>query len=134
LLAIEAGIFAALEGNTRFANDFAAKLKHFRAQAAIEAQSPIALSQGLVMGGQQSMSSMADVADISVGMTLTRTPAAAGSIATDRAIRSAKMVRPMLMDQDSGLRIAGSVVSRSNDDYAINPRSRSSVWLILIPG
>jgi hypothetical protein len=77
-----------------FENDVPAKLKHFSAQAAIEAQSSMALSQGLALWGQQSMSAMAD---ISTGLTLMRAPATAGSIATDRAIKSAKMVRPMLM-------------------------------------
>jgi hypothetical protein len=122
LLAIGAGILAALEGNTMLEHDVSAKLKHFRAQAAIEAQSPMALSQGLVMGGQQS--DMSSIADISVDWTATRAPAPAGSIATDRAIRSARMVRPMLMDQGSRMRIAGSVASWSNDDFAINSRSR----------
>jgi hypothetical protein len=84
-----------------FENDVAAKLKHFRTQAAIEAQSPLALSQGLAAGGQQSMSSMADMSVISADLTLTRAPAATGSIATDRAIRSAKMVRPRVIDQPS---------------------------------
>ena len=79
-----------------FENDVVAVLKHFKAQVAIEAQPSMALSQGLVMGGQQSMSSMAD---ISVGLTLMRAPAAAGSIAIDRAIRSARMVRPVLINQ-----------------------------------
>ena len=112
-MAIEAGIFAELEGNTMLKNDVGAKLKHFSAQVAIEPQSPmtlsqvLAVSQGLAVWGQQSdMSSMADVSaedavDMSAGLTPRRAPAAAGSIATDRAIRSARMVRPMLMDQDS---------------------------------
>jgi hypothetical protein len=82
-----------------FENDVVAVLKHFKAQVAIEAQPSMALSQGLVMGGQQSMSSMVDVADMSVGLTLARAPAAAGNIATDRAIRSARMVRPVLINQ-----------------------------------
>jgi hypothetical protein len=38
-------------------------------------------------------------------------PAAAGSITTDSAIRSARMVRPMRMDQ-SDARIAGSATAR----------------------
>jgi len=98
-MAIEAGILAELEGNTMLKNDVGAKLKHFSAQVAIDAQSPMALSQGLVIGGQQSgMSSIADISVVSADMTLTRAPAAAGSIATDMAIRSARMVRPMLMD------------------------------------
>jgi hypothetical protein len=103
-MAIEAGIPAELEGNTMLKNDVGAKLKHFSAQVAIEPQSPVVLSQGLAAWGQQSdMSSMADVsaADMSADLTPRRAPAAAGSIATDRAIRSARMVRPMLMDQDS---------------------------------
>jgi hypothetical protein len=77
-----------------FENEVPAKLKHFSAQVAIEAQSSMALSQGLTLCGQQSMSAMAD---ISVGLTLMRAPATAGSIATDRTIKSARMVRPMLM-------------------------------------
>jgi len=121
-MASEAGILAKLEGNTMVENDVVAKLKHFSAQAAIEPQSPIALSQGLVMGGQQSMSSIADmsvdVADMSVDLMLMRAPAAAGSIATDRAIRSAGMVRPRLMDQDPQMRITGSLVLGSSDDFA----------------
>ena len=101
-MASEAGILAKLEGNTMVENDVVAKLKHFSAQAAIEAQSSMPLSQGLALWGQQSgMSSIADMAVISADLTLWRAPAAAGSIATDRAIRSARMVRPMLMDQDS---------------------------------
>src|SRR5881392_2413338 len=91
-VAIGAGIFAATEGNTMLENDVAAKLKPVRAQAAMEAQSPMALSQGLAAGGQQSgMSCTADMSVISAGLTLTRAPAPAGSIATDRAIRSARM-------------------------------------------
>jgi hypothetical protein len=93
-MAIEAGIFAELEGNTMFEKDVPAKLKHFRAQVAIEAQSSMALSQGLALCGQQSMSAMADT---SADFTMMRAPATAGSIATDRAIKSARMVRPMLM-------------------------------------
>jgi hypothetical protein len=77
-----------------FENDVPAKLKHFSAQVAIEAQSSMALSQGLALWGQQSMSAMAD---ISADFTMMRAPTAAGSIATDRTIRSAKMVRPMLI-------------------------------------
>jgi len=104
LTAIEASILAELEGNTMVENDVVAKLKHVREQVAIEAQSPMALSQGLAlsqrsaMWGQQSgMSAMADISVISPDATVMRAPAAAGSIATDRAIKSAKRVRPVLM-------------------------------------
>jgi hypothetical protein len=122
-MAVGAAIFAGVEGNsTMLESDVPAKLKQFNAQVAIEAQSPMALSQGLVLGGQQSMSSMADVEAISVGLTLRRALAAAGSIATDRAIRPARMVRPMLMVQDSRTRIAGSLVLGSSDDFAMSHR------------
>jgi hypothetical protein len=101
-MAIEAGIFAELDGNTMFENDAPAKPKHFSAQVAIDAQSPMTLSQVLALSqvsaiwGQQSGMSMADISVESADLTLMRAPA--GSIATDRAIRSARMVRPMLMD------------------------------------
>jgi hypothetical protein len=121
-MAVGAAIFAEVDGNTMLENDVAVKLKHFNAQVAIEAQSPMALSQGLVTGGQQSMSSMADVGAISVGLTLRRALAAAGSIATDKAIRTARMVRPMRMIQDSRTKIAGSLVLRSSDDFAMSHR------------
>ena len=115
-------------------NDVPAKLKHVSAQVAMDPQSAIALSHALAlsqvsaMWGQQSgMSVMADISVASAEVTLTRAPAAAGSIATDRAIRSARMVRPMLMwlrnlDHDSQMRIAGSLVPGSSDDFAMGRR------------
>ena len=99
---MEAGIFAALDGNTMLENAVAAKLKHLSAQAAIELQSPIALSQGSALGGQQSCP-IADMsvisADLSADLRSTPAPAAAGSRATDRAIISAIMVRARFMDR-----------------------------------
>jgi hypothetical protein len=90
--------------------DVAAKLKHFKAQVAMVPQwSPqwsMAGPHGFASGGQQScMSSLIDTSSVmdmsarSGVFELTPAPAAAGSIATDRLTRSARMVRPMLMDQ-----------------------------------
>jgi hypothetical protein len=93
----ESVILAEVEGNTMI-EDVPAKLKHFSAQVAMVPQPSI--SHGLALWGQQS--DMSSVIDMSVGssdLELTPTPPAAGSIATDRAIRSARMVRPMRMDQ-----------------------------------
>jgi hypothetical protein len=62
-------------------------------ETAIEPQSPIALSQGSALGGQQS-SPIADMSAKSADLKPTPVLAATGSFATDRAIRSARMVRP----------------------------------------
>jgi hypothetical protein len=81
--------------------DEPAKLKHFSAQAAMVPQPSMALSQGFAGGGQQScMSSIADMSADADDLALRPTPPAAGRNATDRAIRSAKMVRPMLMGRN----------------------------------
>ena len=63
-------------------------------QAAIEAQSPIDLSQGLAAGGQQSsIGSEADISVISWDLDLKAVALAVGSEATEKAIRRANMVR-----------------------------------------
>ena len=64
---------------------------------AIEEQPSTALSQGFAVCGQQSMSSMADISAVSVDFTAALTLPAAGSMATDKAIRSANIVRPTFM-------------------------------------
>ena len=104
--------------------DVPAKLKHFSTQVAMLPQLSMAWSQGFAMGGQQScMSSVMDTSSVmdmsaqSGDFELTPAPAAVGSIATDRATRSARMVRPMLMDQASG-KIAAFLVPWSSDDFA----------------
>jgi hypothetical protein len=85
------------------AEDVLAKLKHFNAQVAMVPQLPMAWSHGFAMGGQQScissacMSSVIDMSARSGDFEVT--PTAAGSIASDTATRSARMVRPMFMDQ-----------------------------------
>ena len=73
------------------------KVKHLSAQVAMDEQPSIVLSQGFALCGQQSMSSMADISAISVDFTAAPTPPAAGSTATDKAIRSANIVRPTFM-------------------------------------
>ena len=78
--------------------DVPRKLKHLSAQAAMAPQSSMVLSHGLALWGQQSdMSSVRYMPAASGDLTVMPALAAAGRIATDRAIRSAKMVRPMLM-------------------------------------
>ena len=69
-------------------------------QAAIEAQPPIDLSQGLAAGGQQSsIGSEADISVISWDVNLNVAAPAAGSEATDNAIRRANMVRANIMTE-----------------------------------
>jgi hypothetical protein len=79
-------------------DDAPEKLKHFSAHVAMLPQSSIC-AHGFALCGQQSC--ISSIIDTSVGSADFDTPAlpAAGSIATDRAIRSARMVRPMRMDQ-----------------------------------
>jgi len=85
-------------------------------QAAIEAQSPIDLSQGLAAGGQQSsIGSEADISVISWDFNLKAAAPAAGNEATDKAIRSANMVRANTMTY------SGNILWRhmgSNDVFA----------------
>ncbi|PWB58213.1 MAG: hypothetical protein C3F17_19190 [Bradyrhizobiaceae bacterium] len=66
----------------------AVRLKHLRAQGAMEAQPSMALSQGVSAEGQQSLCSMA------TGLLAATAPPAAGSSATDRAISRARTMRP----------------------------------------
>ena len=77
-------------------------------QAAIEAQSPIDLSQGLAAGGQQSsIGSEADMSMAPCDVDLSATLPAAGNIVTDREMSAAKMVRPIPMDQPCCAGITG---------------------------
>jgi hypothetical protein len=73
------------------------KVKHLSAQVAMDEQPSGILSQGFALCGQQSISSMADISAISVDFIAAPTPPAAGSMATDKAIRSANTVRPTFM-------------------------------------
>jgi len=57
----------------------------------------VAWSQGLALFGQQSMSSIEDISVISADLTPSPATPAAGSIATETAINSAKIDRQMLM-------------------------------------
>jgi hypothetical protein len=99
LLAKNAAIFAQAEGKMMIEDNVPTKLKHFSTQVAMAAQSSMA-SHGFALCGQQSViSSIMDMSAGSGDLTLTPTPPAAGSIATDKAIRTARIVRPMPMDQ-----------------------------------
>jgi hypothetical protein len=117
LLANGVAIFAKVEGNTMIEDDAPAKLKHFSAQVAMVPQSSMALSHGFAFGQQSSMSSIADMSAFAGDLTLTPAPAAAGSIATDRATRSAKTVRPMLIYL-AWRKIVGPLVLRSSGEIA----------------
>jgi hypothetical protein len=100
LAANKAVIFAKVEGNTIFDDDVPVKLKHLSTQVAMAAQSSMAFSHGFPLCGQHSViSSIMDMSAGSGDLTLTPAASAVGSIATDKAIRNARMVRPMLMDQ-----------------------------------
>jgi len=91
-------MLAKVEGNTMIDDDVSAKLKHFSAQVAMAAQSSMTFAHGSAFWGQQSgMSSIADMPAADAG-DLTPAPPAAGSVATARAMRSARMVRPTLME------------------------------------
>jgi hypothetical protein len=108
--------------------DVLAKLKHFNAQVAMVPQWSMAGPHGFASGGQQSrMSSVIDTSSVmdmsarSGDFEFTPAPAAAaGSVATDRLSKSARMVRPVLMDQASR-KVAAFPVSRSSDDFARCP-------------
>ncbi len=77
-----------------------AKLKHLSTQVAMAAQSSIAFSHGLALCGQQSViSSIMDMSAGSGDLALTPAHPAAGSVATDKAIRTARIVRPMPVDE-----------------------------------
>jgi hypothetical protein len=94
--------------------DVPAKLKHLSAQVAMAAQWSMAFSHGLALCGQQSaISSVMEVPAASGDFALA--PAsAAGSIATDRAIRSVTMARPTLMREKDSRLLAPAV----KDEFA----------------
>src|SRR5438067_11744312 len=93
------------------------------AHVAIEPQSAIDVSQGLARGQQSDMSSPADMspeADIEVisgDFTGDAALPGTGSIATEIAIRSASIVRPMLMGALGGMNIR----FLESGDQAVDP-------------
>src|SRR5262249_6360022 len=96
--------------------DVPAKLKHLSAQVAMLPQLSMAFSHGSAFWGQQS--GMSSIADMPAGAgDLTPAPPAAGSSATERATRSARMVRPLLMARVA-MKIAGVSVPRSRHECA----------------
>ena len=77
-------------------------MSHVSAQATIDAQPSIALSQGFTLCGQQSIPSIAAMsAAVSVDFMTGPTPLAAGNTATETAIMSANMIRPIFMLQEN---------------------------------
>jgi hypothetical protein len=96
-MAKNVAIFAQAEGKTMVEDNVPTKLKHFSTQVAMAAQSSMAFSHGFALCGQQSCMSDMDMSSCAGDLELKPTLPAAGSIATDRAIRSAKMVRAMFM-------------------------------------
>jgi hypothetical protein len=97
----------------------------------MEPQSVIPLSQGLAWRGQQSMSSIADISVISADLEAIIAPAAAGSVATDSAIRIASMVRANAMSQGTEYRaavVAGQVTILRAAAVETNGASRLSVY------
>jgi len=108
---------AKVKGHTMIDDAVPAKLKHLSAHVAIAAQSSMAFAHGSAFWGQQS--GMSSIADMPAGAgDLTPAPPAAGSIATARAMRSARMVRPTFIAWLSLPKIAGFVIRRSSDDFA----------------
>jgi hypothetical protein len=96
---VRTGLSAVLAGDEKVMPEKpgAVKLKHVSAQAAIHAQS-VAVLFVLSLGAWRwwSQSGIALEADIFVAVaTLAAKPVAAGSVATARLTRTAKMVRPM---------------------------------------
>jgi len=76
------------------------KVRHLSAQVAIDEQPSIVLSQGFVLCGQQSMSSIADISAISADFTAALTTPAAGNMATEKAMSTANIVRAtFILDQ-----------------------------------
>jgi hypothetical protein len=99
---VRTGLSAALAGDEKAMPEktVAVKLKHLSAQAAIHAQLSAVfcvLSLG-TLWWWWSQSGIVSDADISVAVgALAAKPIAAGSVATDRPTRTAKIVRPMRM-------------------------------------
>jgi hypothetical protein len=89
------------KGNKKGEEEAVESPKHVSAHAAIEPQSAIDLSQGSARGQQSDTSSPADmspdIALISGDCAGNAALPATGSIATEIAIRSASIVRPMLI-------------------------------------
>src|SRR5262245_18345503 len=108
---------AKAEGNTMIDDAAPAKLKHFSAHVAMLAQSSMAFAHGSTFWGQQSGMSCIMAMSAGAGDLTPATPAA-GSIATEMAMRSARMVRPTLMELLSPQKIAGFAIRWSSVDFA----------------
>ena len=88
-------------------------------QAIDEQQSSMAVREGRFLWGQQScMRSVEDMCDMSTDFTLIAAPLPVGSMATDKATKRIRMVRPMCMGRPCASKIADFRVLKSNDDFA----------------
>jgi hypothetical protein len=84
-----------------------------------EQQSSMAVREGRFLWGQQScMRSVEDMCDMSTDFTLIAAPLPVGSMATDKATKRIRMVRPMCMGRPCASKIADFRVLKSNDDFA----------------
>lgn len=93
MLATESTALDEISGKIRSEKDAFAAPSDCRPHIAIDMQPLIALSQGGASGGQQSWP--ASEAETSAGCGLGMAPPAIGSMTTEKATRTAKMVRPM---------------------------------------
>jgi len=124
LAANDVVILEKAEANTMIDDDVAAKLKHLSAQVAMAPQGSMAFPHGSALWGQQSgMSCITDMPAGSAGSTFNPAPLAAGNIPTDRAIKSARVMRLMFTVRPSVQKITDLVVRQSNDDLATSFRS-----------
>jgi hypothetical protein len=78
--------------------DAPAKLRQFMGHAIDEQQSSMAAREGRFLWGQQScMRPVEDRCDMSTDFTLIAAPLPVGSMATDKATKRMRMVRPICM-------------------------------------
>jgi hypothetical protein len=124
LLLVRTGLSAALAGDEKAMPEkpVAVKLKHVSAQPAMHAAS-CAVFCVLSLGALWwwwSQSGIASDAEISVAIVAPAAmPVAAGSVATDRPIRTAKMVRPMRMIISYFVRTLNYESANSHSIYGI---------------
>ena len=99
--------------------DVPAKLRQFMGHAIDEQQSSMAVREGRFLWGQQScMRSVEDMCDMSTDFILIAAPLPVGSMATDKATKRIRMVRPMRMGRPCASKIADFRALKSNDDFA----------------
>jgi hypothetical protein len=106
-------------GGGTIKDDAPTKLRQFMGHAIDEQQSSMAIREGSFLWGQQScMRSVEDMCDMSTDFTLIAAPLPVGSMATDKATKRIRMVRPMYMGRPCTTKILDFRALRSNDDFA----------------